>query len=62
MDFVTVRIVWTVLTFAVFVAILAWVFSGRARRGFEVAARLPFDEGAGEGAGVKFDPGEGSTR
>jgi cytochrome c oxidase cbb3-type subunit 4 len=45
MDFVTVRIVWTVLTFAVFVAILAWACSGRARRGFDVAARLPFDEG-----------------
>jgi len=45
MDFVSLRIVWTVLTFAVFVVILVWAYSGRARRGFEVASRLPFDEG-----------------
>jgi cytochrome c oxidase cbb3-type subunit IV len=50
MDFVSLRIVWTVLSFAVFVAILVWAYSGRARRGFEEAARLPFDEDAGEGS------------
>jgi cytochrome c oxidase cbb3-type subunit IV len=50
MDFVSLRIVWTALTFAVFVAILVWAYSGRARRGFEEAARLPFDEDAGDGS------------
>jgi cytochrome c oxidase cbb3-type subunit 4 len=44
MDFVAVRIVWTVVTFAVFVAILVWAYSGRARSGFEAAARLPFED------------------
>ena len=50
MDFVSVRIVWTVLSFAVFAAILVWAYSGRARRGFEEAARLPFDEDARDGS------------
>lgn len=44
MDFTEVHIVWTVLTFIVFVAILVWACSGRARRGFEAAARLPFED------------------
>jgi cytochrome c oxidase cbb3-type subunit 4 len=47
MDFMTARVVWTVVSFAVFVAIVAWAYSGRARRGFDAAARLPFeDDGA----------------
>jgi cytochrome c oxidase cbb3-type subunit 4 len=46
MDFTTVRIVWTVMTVAVFVAIVVWAYSGRARSGFDAAAQLPFaDEG-----------------
>ena len=44
MDLVTVRIVWTVATFVVFVAILIWACSARAGRGFEAAARLPFED------------------
>lgn len=44
MDFVSLRIVWTVLSFAVFVAILVWAYSKQARSGFEAAARLPFEE------------------
>jgi cytochrome c oxidase cbb3-type subunit IV len=50
MDFVEVRIVWTVLTFVVFVAILAWAYSGRARRGFDAAAQLPFADDATDAA------------
>ncbi len=60
MDFVSLRIVWTVLTFAVFVAILVWACSGRARRGFEVAARLPFDE-EGSAAQDRCTSGEKSA-
>ena len=51
MDFTEVHIVWTVLTFIVFVAILIWVYSGGARRGFEAAARLPFADDEDEGKG-----------
>ena len=51
MDLLEVRIVWTVLSFAVFVAILIWAYSGRARSSFEAAAQLPFEDGADDGAG-----------
>jgi cytochrome c oxidase cbb3-type subunit IV len=48
MDGVTmIRIVWTLASFAVFVAIVLWAYSGRARQEFERAARLPFDDEAG---------------
>jgi cytochrome c oxidase cbb3-type subunit IV len=43
-DINTLRIVVTVLAFASFVGILIWAYSGRARRGFEEAAQLPFEE------------------
>jgi len=44
MDLTTVRIVWTVVSFAVFMAIMVWAYSERAGRGFDAAARLPFEE------------------
>ena len=47
MDVTTVRIVWTVASFAVFVAIVRWAYSGQAKAGFEQAARLPFEDEAG---------------
>jgi cytochrome c oxidase cbb3-type subunit 4 len=34
----------TVLAFASFVGIVIWAYSGRAKRAFEEAERLPFDE------------------
>jgi len=46
MDLYTVRIVWTVVSFAVFIAIMVWAYSKRARSGFDAAARLPFEEDA----------------
>jgi cytochrome c oxidase cbb3-type subunit IV len=58
MDVTTVRIVWTVASFAVFVAIVLWVYSGRAKAGFEQAARLPFDDEAGR-AGSDGEKGSG---
>ena len=60
MDLNFVRIAWTVLTFAVFVAIVIWAYSGRAKAGFEQAARLPFaDE---EGAAARRSALDGSGR
>ena len=46
MDIMVVRIAWTVASFFMFVAIVIWAYSGRAGKGFEQAARLPFDDEA----------------
>ena len=35
---------WTAAMIAVFVAIVAWAWSGRRKRDFEEAARLPLEE------------------
>jgi len=37
----------TVVAFATFVSIVLWAYSGRARRGFDEAAQLPFEEDEG---------------
>ena len=50
MEFVTVRIVWTVVSFAIFVAILVWAWSARARSGFDAAAQLPFADDVDDAA------------
>jgi cytochrome c oxidase cbb3-type subunit 4 len=42
MDLIDVRIAWTVVSFLVFLAIVAWAYSRGARRGFDEAAQLPF--------------------
>jgi cytochrome c oxidase cbb3-type subunit 4 len=55
MDFTEVRIVWTVLSFAVFIAILVWACGKRARSAFDAAALLPFADDAGQ------PPGEGGA-
>ncbi len=47
MDINTLRSVVTVLAFVSFVGIVIWAYSGRARRGFEEAAQLPFAEDGG---------------
>jgi cytochrome c oxidase cbb3-type subunit IV len=44
MDIDALRSLITVLAFATFVGIVIWAWSGRARSGFEEAARLPFEE------------------
>ena len=43
-DINTLRSVMTVVSFAAFVGIVLWAWSGAARRRFEEAARLPFAE------------------
>ena len=47
MDFVTLSSIMTVVAFATFVSIVLWAYSGRARRGFDEAAQLPFEEDEG---------------
>ncbi|MEO8297759.1 MAG: cbb3-type cytochrome c oxidase subunit 3 [Burkholderiales bacterium] len=44
MDLNTLRSLVTVLSFAVFLGIIAWTFSRRNRAGFDDAASLPFRE------------------
>ena len=50
MDFVTLSSIMTVVAFATFVGIVLWAYSGKARRGFDEAARLPFAEDEQEDA------------
>ena len=51
MDINDLRTLVTVLAFAAFVGIVWWAYSSAARRGFEEAARLPFDEDGTERRG-----------
>ncbi|TJZ73536.1 cbb3-type cytochrome oxidase subunit 3 [Chitiniphilus eburneus] len=37
-----IRVVVTVLSFVCFVGICVWAYSGRARKGMDEAAKLPF--------------------
>ena len=44
MDVNDLRIVTTVISFAIFIGILVWAFSRRNKEDFEAAAKLPFDQ------------------
>lgn len=44
MDITTLRIVFTLLSFACFIGIGVWAFSRRNRERFEEAAQLPFEQ------------------
>lgn len=44
MDIETIRIVMTVVLFVTFIGIVLWTWSRGPARGFEQAARLPFEE------------------
>jgi cytochrome c oxidase cbb3-type subunit 4 len=57
LDPALVQAVWTVLAFAAFVGIALWAGSRRARRRFDEAERLPFED---DQAGSR--PGEGGGR
>ena len=41
---------WTAILLAVFVAIVAWAWSGRRKKDFDEAARLPLEEDAADAA------------
>jgi cytochrome c oxidase cbb3-type subunit 4 len=40
----TMRVVITVVSFLVFIGIFVWAWSGRRKRQFDEAARLPLDD------------------
>jgi cytochrome c oxidase cbb3-type subunit 4 len=44
MDINTIRIVTTVVSFVLFIGILAWTFSRRRAEDFKDAANLPFEQ------------------
>ncbi|MBK1688856.1 cbb3-type cytochrome oxidase subunit 3 [Rubrivivax gelatinosus] len=44
MDINTLRAIVTVVSFALFIAIVVWTWSRRRRGHFDEAAMLPFDE------------------
>ena len=52
MDINDIRIAWTVVSFLVFVGIVAWAYSRGPRERFEEAARLPFADERAPGAGA----------
>ena len=44
MDINDLRSIVTVVTFIMFIGIVAWTYSGHRRQAFEKAANAPFDE------------------
>lgn len=36
--------IWTVIVFVVFIGIVLWAYSGRRKKDFDEAARLPLDD------------------
>ncbi len=44
MDVNDLRIVTTLLSFAVFIGIMVWAFSARNKEDFEAASKLPLDQ------------------
>jgi cytochrome c oxidase cbb3-type subunit 4 len=44
MDVNDLRVVTTLLAFAVFIGIMVWAFSGRNKEDFEAASKLPLDQ------------------
>lgn len=44
-DMTFVRVVFTLIAFASFLALVGWAWSASRRAGFDEAAALPFDDG-----------------
>lgn len=63
MDINTVRIAVTLASFAIFIGIVLWAWSGANRQNFEEAAQLPFEEDdeIGEAGGRRLGDKEGSN-
>jgi len=48
MDLNLMRAIWTAVMFAVFIGIVWWAWSGRRKKDFDEAARLPFEDDQAE--------------
>ena len=44
MDFTFLQAVWTLVVMVTFLGIVWWAWSGRRKRDFDEAARLPFED------------------
>ncbi len=44
MDLNLMRAIWTAVLFVVFIGIVWWAWSGRRKKDFDAAARLPLDD------------------
>ena len=44
MDVNDFRVLFTLISFAIFIGIMVWAFSRRNKEDFEAAAKLPFDQ------------------
>ena len=44
MNYGLIHSVWTVLLFVLFIGIIVWAWSAKRKRGFDEAARLPFED------------------
>ncbi|MBZ0171644.1 MAG: cbb3-type cytochrome c oxidase subunit 3 [Phycisphaerales bacterium] len=44
MDFGLIQGIWTIVVLVVFAAIVLWAWSGRRKREFDAAARIPLDD------------------
>jgi len=44
MDFGLAQGIWTIIVLVVFVGIVIWAWSGKRRKHFDEAARIPFEE------------------
>lgn len=55
MDLNTLRSLVTLLSFAIFLGIIAWTFARGNRDAFDAAAGLPFEDGAGAAAAGDLD-------
>jgi len=64
MDINDLRSLLTVLSFATFVAIVWWAYSGKRKQAFEDAALLPFadDEPVDAACGVGGSPGNNERK
>jgi cytochrome c oxidase cbb3-type subunit 4 len=62
MDLNDLRILWTVLSFAAFLGIVWWAYSGKRKARFDEAARLALDDEPGQPpAAANKHHREGST-
>ena len=44
MDFTALQSAWTVVVMVTFLGIVLWAWSGKRKRDFDEAARLPFED------------------
>jgi cbb3-type cytochrome oxidase subunit 3 len=50
MDSITFHTIWTVFMMAAFVALVLWVISGRQKKAFDDASRIPLEDDSDLGA------------